>query len=306
MNNESSSLISIIMPAYNAEKFIRESIESVLSQTYQNWELLIVNDASTDNTIKIVQTYLADPRIRVINLNENGGLAHARNAGIEKAAGKYITFLDSDDLWTPDKLARQVEYHKQHPEIPISHTRYIMFNEKGEIKRSLRIRLRPSFTKHGLLYKRLLSENIIGVLTVMIQSSVIKSVGGFDDNLRSAEDYDLWLRLSKKNIPFGYLKKSLAKYRVHINSLSRSISKFKKERKKLLVKHVGNIPDRNRNSRIAWGNYYHHFAFEYKNTGNRTLAYKYFCKSFRINFRSIKGIIDLINIIKLKTLNHKD
>ena len=300
MSTNQRPLVSIIMPAYNAEKYIQESIESVLAQTYQNWELLIVNDASTDNTKAIINNYLSDPRIKIINHQKNKGLAQTRNTGIEQSTGEYITFLDTDDLWTPAKLERQIEYHRQYPEFPVSHTNYIIFKENGEIRRPLRLRFKPSFTMRGQLYKRLLAENMIGVLTVMIRADILKSFGGFDGTLRSAEDHDLWLRLSKVNIPFGYINESLARYRVHGNSLSRAISKFKRERKKLLAKHVGIKPDANRNSRIAWSNYYHHFAFEYKAKKQPKLALRYFEKSFSLHMFSLRGIIDIINIIILK------
>lgn len=127
-----SSLVSIIMPTYNCAKFIEESIESVLSQTYKNWELIIVDDCSNDNTEDIVKRYCeTDDRIKYLKLDVNSGAAIARNKGIEQARGKYIAFLDSDDLWMDGKLEKQISFMEEN-NYNFTCTDYMQIDESGK------------------------------------------------------------------------------------------------------------------------------------------------------------------------------
>ena len=112
--NEMDELVSIITPAYNSEKYIAETIESVLNQTYKNWEMIIIDDCSTDKTSKLVNDYiLADSRIKLVSLNKNGGVSNARNIGLSKARGAFVAFLDSDDIWVKNKLETQILFMKK-------------------------------------------------------------------------------------------------------------------------------------------------------------------------------------------------
>ena len=129
MNKE--ELISIIVPVYNSEKFIKDTIKTVEEQTYENWELLLVNDCSTDNSKKIIEEYeKKDKRIKLIDLEQNSGAAIARNTGIDRANGKYIAFLDSDDLWEKEKLEKQIKFIKKNNCV-FSFTGYEFANEDG-------------------------------------------------------------------------------------------------------------------------------------------------------------------------------
>src|SRR5690606_22928772 len=128
---KANPLVSVITPSYNSESFIKQTIESVQSQTYQNWEMIIVDDCSTDKTIEIIhQKSKEDTRIHLIKLNENSGAAVARNTAIRNAKGKYIAFLDSDDFWLPNKLERQVQFMLEH-DYAFSYTSYRIMNEDG-------------------------------------------------------------------------------------------------------------------------------------------------------------------------------
>lgn len=127
---EHEDLVSIIMPSYNTEKYIAKSIKSVLTQTYQNWELLIVDDCSTDNTDKVVEPYLADSRIRFFRNEQNSGAAVSRNRALREAKGRWIAFLDSDDLWKPEKLHRQINFMQENA-YHFSYTNYSEIDEIG-------------------------------------------------------------------------------------------------------------------------------------------------------------------------------
>lgn len=203
-------MVSVIMPAYNSEEYIRESIESVLVQTYSNWELLIVDDGSTDKTASIVQEY-KDIRIHYLH-QSNCGVAAARNHGIREARGRYVAFLDSDDLWLPDKLNRQLQFMKKKA-IGFSYTWYCQFQETpvncGAIVQ----------TKSNVNYQELLKGNDIGCLTVMLDRQKYPLI---EMPLVRHEDYVTWLNLLKQGDRAYSLPLDLARYRKQKTSLTGS------------------------------------------------------------------------------------
>lgn len=205
-------LVSIIMPAYNSEKYIGETIESVLAQTYQNWELLIVDDCSTDNTPNIVRSYLAkDSRVKYYRLSQNLGAAAARNKAMYEATGEYMAFLDSDDLWYKEKLQKQTDFMNQE-KINFSYTSYERIEECSN-KLPHRV-ICPKQTS----YEKLLLGNTIGNSTAMYS---VKSLGKFNIPLiRKRNDYALWLRILKKEKYAVGISDVLMKYRVRGDSLS--------------------------------------------------------------------------------------
>ena len=205
-------LVSIIMPAYNSEKYIGETIESVLAQTYQNWELLIVDDCSTDNTPNIVRSYLAkDSRFKYYRLSQNLGAAAARNKAMYEATGEYMAFLDSDDLWYKEKLQKQTDFMNQE-KINFSYTSYERIEECSN-KLPQRV-ICPKQTS----YEKLLLGNTIGNSTAMYS---VKSLGKFNIPLiRKRNDYALWLRILKKEKYAVGISDVLMKYRVRSDSLS--------------------------------------------------------------------------------------
>ena len=211
------SLVSIITPAYNAEKYITETIESVLNQTYQNWEMLIVNDCSEDNTEKIVRDYIKkDCRIKLINLNENSGVAVARNEAIKNAKGRYIAFLDSDDIWEKEKLRKQIVFMQRNGYV-FTYTSYQHFKEDIQIaKQAVKIPLE-------MTYKQALKGNQIGCLTVVLDKKQITKI---EFSKERHEDYRLWLSVLKQGIKAYGINESLAYYRTG-SSKSISGNKFK-------------------------------------------------------------------------------
>lgn len=205
-------LVSIIMPAYNSSRFIGAAIESVLLQTYGKWELLIVDDCSTDNTVSIIQKYAnMDVRIKCFCLSQNSGTSIARNKAIQEAKGEYMAFIDSDDLWYADKLQRQKDFMQQR-KIFFSCTSYERIDEQSvSLKEKI---ICPKTTN----YKRLLRGNTIGNSTAMYN---VKSLGKFNvPVIRKRNDYALWLKILKKAKDAVGLQDVLVKYRVRGNSLS--------------------------------------------------------------------------------------
>ena len=156
-----SELVSIITPTYNAEKYIRETLQSVLNQSYQNWEMILADDASTDHTISIIEGFAAkDSRIKLFKLPENRGNGFARNAALEKATGKYIAYLDADDLWFPEKLEKQIQFLKTN-NLPFTFSFYDSIDEMGnDLNRRVE-------SPNPLTYKQLFFCNYVGNLTAI-------------------------------------------------------------------------------------------------------------------------------------------
>lgn len=211
-NQEANPLISVITPAYNAAEFINETIESVHAQTYSNWEMIIVDDRSSDRTVEYVQAYAKqDERIKLIELEENSGSAIARNTAMEKARGRYIAFLDSDDLWFPEKLEIQLRF-MQEKAIGFSFTKYVRMEEDGTLKSNV------SKAPESVGYKDLMKHCVIGCLTVMIDRDKVGYLKMV--NIRTRQDYAYWLSITKKGFRAYGLPEVLSKYRTVENSIS--------------------------------------------------------------------------------------
>ena len=206
-------LVSIIMPLYNVQEFVKESIESVISQSYGNWELIIVDDCSKDNSYDIAKQYsLQDNRIKLYQMNKNSGVAETRNFAISVARGRYLAFLDSDDLWDSDKLKVQITF-MQANNLAFSFTAFTPINKSNSILYKVNeVPLKFS-------YKDLLLQTAIGCLTVVYDT---KQIGKcyFDTSLGKHEDYQCWLEILKKISYAGGLNTPLAYYRIRENSLS--------------------------------------------------------------------------------------
>lgn len=206
-----SYLVSIITPSYNAEKYLSETIDSVLSQSYKNWEMIIVDDVSFDKTVSIIEDYVQrDNRIKLIKLKENGGAAVARNTAIEAAKGRYIAFLDSDDKWLSDKLERQIGFMQEH-DVALSYSAYQKIDENGNAVGQVGVPDKVS-------YNDLLKVCSIGCLTVMYDVEKLGKV--YMPLIRKRQDLGLWLRILKI-IPYAYASPGiLAQYRVRSDSIS--------------------------------------------------------------------------------------
>ena len=205
-----SDLVSIIMPSYNTGKFIRETIESVLAQTYANWELIIVDDCSTDNTDEVVKDYLSDDRIHYIKNDRNSGAAVSRNRALREAKGKWIAFLDSDDLWEPEKLQKQIAFMKK-KNYHFSYTNYVEIDEKS-IPNGKYVTGPKRITKYGMY-----NYCWMGCLTVMYDAEVVGLIQ--IEDIKKNNDYAMWLKVCKKTSCYLF-NEPLARYRKRSGSIS--------------------------------------------------------------------------------------
>ena len=188
-----SPTVSVIIPTYNRADLISKPIQSVLAQSYQDFEIIVVDDCSTDNTETVLESF-DDPRIHYIQHQTNSGAAVARNTGIDRSTGDYVAFLDSDDEWLPEKLEKQLNLFQQcGSEVGFIYTGFAAVNESNQVQRVISSNYRGSLSDH-LLY-----NNFIGTpSTVIVRRKYLKQVKGFDPNMPSfIEDMDLWLRLSE-------------------------------------------------------------------------------------------------------------
>jgi teichuronic acid biosynthesis glycosyltransferase TuaG len=207
-------LVSIITPCYNAEKFIAETIKSVQNQTYTNWEMIIIDDFSNDNSVQIIKNFTQyDARIQCIILPKNSGTGIARNTALDLVKGKYIAFLDADDLWKPQKIAIQVEYMKNN-NLPFTFSFYECIDEEGKKKKIL------VKAPKELKYRQLFFCNYVGNLTGIYDTSFFGKIA--ISSIRKRQDWMVWLTVLKR-IKVGYpITESLAYYRVRENSISAS------------------------------------------------------------------------------------
>lgn len=233
MNSRNGELISIIIPAYNAEYFIEETIQSVQDQTYENWELIIVNDGSTDQTEKVALTKAeSDSRIHLISI-KNGGVSNARNSGIKKSKGNYIALLDADDLWQPNNLEFKMVALNQNDEIDWVFSDMYEIDENSDIQG-----IAPEGTDINILDNILLwnGEVVPGPCSnIVLRKSCIQKVL-FDTNLSTAADQDFCIQLVANGFKGLRIPEPLWKYRVLSNSMSRNISVMEKDHIKVFKK----------------------------------------------------------------------
>lgn len=202
--------VSIIMPTYNRGVFIGETIESVISQTFQDWELIIVDDGSTDNTDEVVGRYLSDERIVYLH-SSHVGRSRARNQALALTRGEYISYLDSDDLFLPKKLEKQLKWFSEHPETDMVYTSALVINDDGDF-----LDFMYHANESGNIYEKVAMylPLVITLPSVMVRRAVQDVVGGFDDELDRFEDTDMWRRISRDYRVDG-IPEPLIKVRTH-------------------------------------------------------------------------------------------
>jgi teichuronic acid biosynthesis glycosyltransferase TuaG len=200
------------MPAYNSEKHLAKAINSVLDQTYRNWELLVLDDGSKDNTLRIIEEFSKkDSRIKSLPNGKNMGVSATRNRGIELASGEWVAFLDSDDMWKPEKLEKQFEIvEKEKAEFLFTGSSYI--NEEGEPFNGI------FEVPKKVLYKSLRNQNVISCSSVLIKKKYFENIKMENDEMH--EDYAVWLRILKLGITAHGINEPLLIYRISRNSKS--------------------------------------------------------------------------------------
>jgi glycosyltransferase involved in cell wall biosynthesis len=280
--------ISIIIPTYNSSLFLKRTVKSVLSQTFTDWELLMVDDCSTDNTAELIEEFTKqDSRIKLYKTPQNsGGPATAKNIGINNAQGEYVAFLDHDDEWLPEKLKKQLELFETSK------------NEKlGLVSCYINIRdnnTKKIISKHRTLYKEntlsmLLQYNFLVTSScVMTKLEILKKVGLFDTDFKVSDDWDMWLRIIKSRYELDFIPECLVDYFVHENNLS-SNKEREVEEFKLLFNKNNEGPFRIKES---WFLSYYYF-----NKGQYKLSRKYYIQnlnsselSFLVRIKSLAYI----------------
>jgi glycosyltransferase involved in cell wall biosynthesis len=199
--------VSVVIPAYNSENLIAETIESVLNQTYQNYEIVAVDDGSTDCTLNVLRRYT--PRVKILT-KQNGGPASARNLAIQNSSGEYIAFLDNDDLWVEGKLEEQVAFLDKHSDIGLLFSEALMFSQENGKRRILR---KIGYTVNPTFYL-LLFGNFIPSSTAVIRRACVDKVGLLNESLIGTDDYEYWMRIAR-TYPMAAIPKPLAYYRIH-------------------------------------------------------------------------------------------
>ena len=286
LNTKSSPLVSIIIPSYNHGKFVDKALRSVLNQTYQNWEVILIDNQSTDQTNEILSKF-KDSRLKFFKIDNNGIIAKSRNLGIKLSKGEWIAFLDTDDWWTSDKLSTCMDN---------------INNEVDLIYHNLEIKYdKPKFSLKGKKYKGrqldkpilinllvsgILEGNAIGNSSVIVRKKIINKVGGISENkdLVASEDYNTWLRIAQITDNFKYLKKKLGYYLIH---------DFSAQKRNLSIPH-----------KQAVNEFLH--LFDYKQKLNFEVKLKYMSGNYNIlvkNFSSAKK--DFIFVFKNGDINFK-
>jgi glycosyltransferase involved in cell wall biosynthesis len=216
-------LVSIVLAVKNGERYLAEAIKSVLAQTFKSYEIIVVDDNSTDNTLNIINSYSQVGYI----FNKGKGTSHARNVGIDAATGKFIAFQSHDDIWTPDKLSTQVDYMAKHPDIQYTIAKMKFFLEDGHSP--------PSGFR-----RELLSGNHIGMIpeTLLVRKTLFSKIGKFDPEYDVAEDVDWFARANDANVPMAIIPKILLHKRIHNTNKSSNVAKNNLDLLKLLRKSI--------------------------------------------------------------------
>lgn len=230
--------VSVLMPAYNAGRYIAESVESVRGQTFEDWELVVIDDGSEDDTRSIVEAYAArDARVRYVR-RPNGGQAAARNTGLAAARGSLVAFLDADDLWLPEKLEAQIEVlERTHVDLVYTDG-YFFSDDAAELDE--RFNILPGAARGAEMFRTLFESNRIGTLSVLVKRGALDAVGLFDEDraYQNCEDYDLWLRLAKWGAGFYGMKERLMRYRRHAAATTYAASRLLAPMLAVILKHA--------------------------------------------------------------------
>ena len=281
---KSKSKVSVVVPAYNRAKVLKYSVESVLEQTYQNFEIVVVDDGSTDNTEEVIKSF-NDGRIRYIKHEKNEGGARARNTGIKAARSNYIAFQDSDDEWLPEKLEKQVKVLESLcPEVGVVYTdMWKIRGDKREYFYSPRIM--PS---DEIIYERALDYRVrnIGIATALIRKECFDKVGMFNDKLPRYIDLELFIRLSKY-FYFYHIKEPLLNYYNTDKSISSNVNDLVTARKFILEQYFDDI----KQNKKVLANHYFGIGISLCSSGDFKTGRDYLIKAIKVNPLHIQSLL---------------
>ncbi|MGB6065434.1 MAG: glycosyltransferase [Desulfomonilaceae bacterium] len=277
MESETQPLISVIIPTFNAVDLLKETVESVRSQTFRDFEIIVVNDGATDGTKEWLQ---AQSDVRVLE-QENSGIATSRNNGAAAARGAWFAFLDHDDLWAPEKLKIQADFVSQNPDVALVAARHVRLGRKFRNPR------RRTWVKGDLLVK-VFSESFIHTSSVMIRRDVFKEIGGFPPRYRFADEFDVWLRIAA-SYSIAYVDEPLVFIRFHESNTSHNRIGVRSDTYDILLRQYN--PDRIpvRTFMRTLSDHDISFGRAYLNAGNTSEAVNWFRRSVRRSPFRLRG-----------------
>lgn len=293
MNTATNPTVSVIIPAYNAAPWIAETIDSVLNQTFQDFEVIVVDDGSTDGTTEIVKNYKSQVQYLYKN---NGGVGSARNTGIRAARGRYIACVDADDLWLPEKLEVQTQLLEKEPSLAWVYSDGLIFENNSN--QNLHLFSQSASMISGDILRPLLLQDFIPCPTPVIRRDIFENVGFFEEDmsLQSVADWDMWLRISAK-YPVGFIDKPLVKYRRHSASMTGTslIQPSLTSRLTVVDRAISREPERLGNLRQqAIANVYMTLGHLLMSRGARAEARRMYLHSIQMNSKQIKSVIYLM------------
>lgn len=299
--------VSVVIPTFNRAKYILESINSVLNQTFTDYEIIVVDDGSTDDTFEKLEQLIENGTIRYYH-QQNSGESAARNHGIREAKGKYVAFLDSDDLFLPSKLEKQVTFLNKYPDIGFVHSWYSKFNDGGD-----HLGIRDTSIFAGRFYPEILLiwSVLLAVPCVMVRREVLGEIGEFDEKQFWGPDLDLWRRITRF-YPIGVIPEVLSKIRVHPGNISANKAEAVKWFERYLRKAFEDDPGLGSVfRRRAWSYMYRNVAHNLLQAGDISdmiLVRKYHCKSLQfwpLQLSSYPGIVVSFLPQKIRAWLHK-
>jgi glycosyltransferase involved in cell wall biosynthesis len=294
------SIVSVIIPVYNGEKTIQETIESVLKQTFTDFELIVINDGSQDSTLAIVASF-QDSRLKVFSY-PNAGLAESRNRGVDQAIGDFIVFLDADDLWTPNKLESQVRALQENPQAAVAYSWTDYIDESSNF-------LYPGdhITVSGDVYAKLLVRNFLdNGSNPLIRRQALTEVGRFDSSINSAADWDMWLRLAAR-YHFVAVPVVQVLYRVCRTSMSANIARQEAECLSVISRAFNQAPKSLQHlKKLSLGHLYSYLTFKSLGGEPRREEYLTAARCFWLSVRNDPSILQrrsrLMLVVALKII----
>lgn len=270
-------MVSVILPTHNRAHYLPRAVESVFSQTWDDWELIVVDDGSTDKTSEAIRPYLADRRVHYVRKKEEGVTGKTRNAGMRLAKGKYVAFLDDDDLFLPEKLERQVAWMEAHPAVGLLYSLIqVVDAEMNPLK------VVPQ--NPGRSFLELFRENFIQVPTVLARRRCLDRVGFFGESLPGSEDYLMWLKIAEQ-FPIDYLPEVLALYCKHGQNKSRFVLRQLQNRLQILnafsATRTKGLTRSMKNRSLAITHY--KLAREFRDVRDYFQAARHFLSAFRLD-----------------------
>ncbi|TDX42928.1 glycosyl transferase family 2 [Halanaerobium congolense] len=293
-NEQENPLVSVVIPTYKRPDMLGRAIDSVLNQTYDNIEIVVVDDNDEDSeyrkeTEEFMDKYADNDNLVYLKHTENKGGSAARNTGIKTSEGEYIAFLDDDDIWVNTKLKKQIEVFKNNNNLGLVYCRMYSFkNNTGEVYHKKKIKL-----VNGSIYTDMLEMNYIGTPTALVKKICFQKVGLFDIELLSRQDHDMFLRISK-NYDIDYVDEFLVKFSSHDNKISRNINSKEKGWKIFLSKWENELNEFPKEKKKLYDNYYFEMAKLYYKNNSYNKAKIFSKKMIKNNIVNYKGLVIFI------------